>query len=301
MGTQSDGRHRDASHRDWFPAGQYFVGVAGMAAMRRVIARPAEGRPRLAEIRAVIEHWDEFPNDLRVDVAEHDVESGYTAWAPIYDGPNPLIAAEEPIVQGILAGLGASSALDAGCGTGRHARWLHEQGIDTIGVDATEAMLTVARSNAPDVDFRTGRMEAIPVDDESVDLVVSALAVCHVPDLVPVMSEFARVTRPGGSVVVSDPHPTGAQFGGVAAFRDPDADPTQGLTIPFVPNLPHPIHTYVNAAVGAGLRVVACHESPFPEDALAMNPAFAVYPDAVRQAFDGLPYLLVWHFEKPSE
>ncbi len=287
-------------HRDWFPAGQYFLGVAGLAAMRRILARPSEGRPRIEEMRAIAERFDEFPNDLRVDVIEHDVDSGYTAWAPLYDGPNPMVAAEEPVVHQMLADVDASAALDAGCGTGRHTRWLHERGVSTMGVDATEAMLDQARGNVPGADFRTGRMEDLPVDDASVDLVVSALAVCHVPDLRPVLREFARVLRPGGTVVISDPHPMGAQLGGVAAFRDPDADPTEGLTIPFVPNLPHPIHAYVNAAVEAGLRVVECRESPFPEEAMAANPAFSMYPDAVRQAYTGLPYLLVWRFEKPD-
>lgn len=284
------------THRDWFPAGQYFVGVAGMAAMRRILSRPSEGRARIDEVRAVIGSYDEFPNDLRIDVVEHDVESGYTAWAPGYDGPNPAIDAEQPVVWDVLDGIEPGRALDAGCGTGRHAGRLAALGFETVGVDATEGMLAVARAKNPDVEFRTGRLERLPLDDDAVDVVVSALAVCHAPDLGSVLAEFARVTRPGGTVIVSDPHPSTVLFGGVAGFRDLDADPADGFAMPYVANLHHPMHTYVNAAVAAGLEIVGCDEITYPESAIEANPAYAVLPDAVRQAYDGLPFIVVWRF-----
>lgn len=287
-------------HRDTFVAGQYFVGVAGMAAMRRILSRPSEGRPRVEEIRRIVASFDQFPNNVDVAVVEHDVDSGYTAWAPDYDGPNPAIEAEEPAVRSMLSDLPTGTAVDAGCGTGRHAGFLAERGFDTIGVDATEGMLAVARSKFPDVDFRIGRLEELPVDDGSVDVVTSALAVCHAPDLEAVFAEFARVVRPGGTVIVSDPHPTTVQFGGVAGFRARDAAPEQGFTLPFVPNLHHPLHTYVNAAVGAGLEIVECREPTFPQSGLEANPAHAVLPEAVEQAFTGLPFIVVWRLRKPA-
>lgn len=147
-------------------------------------------------------------------------------------------------------------------------------------------------------------MEALPLAEGSVDLVVSALAVCHAPDLAAVFAELARVARPGGTVIVSDPHPTTVQFGGVAGFRDRDpaagADSAGGFTLPFVPNLLHPLHTYVNAAVAAGLEIVECQEPAFSDSALESNPAYAIVPDAVREAFSGLPFLVVWRMRKPS-
>lgn len=286
-------------HRDSFVSGQYFVAVAGMAAMRRILSRPSEGLPRLDDVRSIIEHLDEFPNDIHIDVIEHDVESGYTAWAPAYDGPNPAIEAEQPTVWGLLDALEPGRALDAGCGTGRHAGHLAELGFDTIGIDATDGMLAVARETHPGVDFRAGRLEALPLEDDSVDVVVSALAVCHAPDLEPVFAEFARVTKPGGTIIVSDPHPTTVLVGGVAGFRDLDADPAEGFSMPFVPNLHHPLGTYVNAAVAAGLEVTSCDEITYPESAIVANPAYAMVPDAVRQAYDGLPFVVVWQFRQP--
>jgi SAM-dependent methyltransferase len=287
-------------HRDEFVAGQYFLAVAGMAAMRRILSRPSEGLPRIDEMKQIIAGFEEFPNDLVIEVVEHDVESGYTTWAPIYDGPNPAITAEEPVVHEMLAALPPGRALDAACGTGRHAGHLAALGFETVGVDATLGMLDVARASYPDIDFREGRLEALPVADATFDVVTSALAVCHAPDLTPVFEEFARVLRPGGSLILSDPHPSTVQFGGVAGFRDRDADPAQGFTMPFVPNLHHPLHSYVNAAVAAGLEIIECREPEFPDSGLEANPAYAVLPDAVRQAFGGLPFIVVWRMRKPG-
>jgi SAM-dependent methyltransferase len=287
-------------HRDELRAGQYFVGVAGMAMMRRILSRPSEGLPRLDDVRRVLDAFDEFPNDIVVEVVEHDLDTGYERWAPSYDGPNPLIDAEEPVVRPMLEALPLGRALDAACGTGRHAGHLAGLGHHTIGVDANAAMLRVARERFPTVDFEHGRIDALPIEDGTIDVVTCALALCHVSDLGAAFAELARVLRPGGTLIVSDPHPTSAHFGGVAGFPDRDRAPEKGFRLPFVENLAHPVHTYVNAAVGAGLRIDECVEVSFPEDALAANPAAAVLPDAVRQAFRGLPYLLVWRCSKPS-
>ena len=61
---------------------------------------------------------------------------------------------------------------------------------DVIGTDLTPAMLEKARENVAGAEFREGRFEALPIEDASVDLVTSTLAVCHADDLGPV---FRRV------------------------------------------------------------------------------------------------------------
>ena len=192
-----------AVHRDSFLARQYFLAVEGMAAMRQVLSRPSEGLPRIEEMKEIVATFDEFPNNIEIEVVEHDLESGYTAWAPSYDGPNPAIDAEEPIVRAMISDLPPGRAVDAACGTGRHAAFLAEQGFETVGVDANVGMLDVARETYRNVDFREGRLEELPVEAESVDVVTSALALCHVPDLTAVFAEFARVVKPGGTVIVS--------------------------------------------------------------------------------------------------
>jgi ubiquinone/menaquinone biosynthesis C-methylase UbiE len=275
-------------------AGEYFLGVQGLAMMRTILARPSLARPRVDDVRSIVERFEEFPNSLELPVSEFDVEAGYTRWAPSYDGPNPAIAREEPIVRQLLAGIAPGVALDAACGTGRHALALSELGHRVIGVDATEAMLAVARQKVPGADFRTGRLEALPVDGVSVVVVTCALALTHVDELAPVISEFARVLRPGGRAVLSDIHPFMAMTSSVAAFNE---EGERGA-LPFVVNLPHQVSEYVQAFLGAGLAIRQCVEPPVTEEMLSVFPTYPAYPDATRDAFIGLPYLLIWELER---
>jgi hypothetical protein len=60
----------------------------------------------------------------------------------------------------------------------------------------------------------------------------------------------------------------------------------------------HLASEYVMAARAAGLEVAECHEPPVPEAAIVTNPAYAVLPDAVRAAFEGLPFLLIWRLTR---
>ena len=284
--------------RDTLVAAQYFAAVAGLAAVRRRLTHPSAVRDRLDDVRRVVEHLGEFPNDLEVPVAEYGVAEGYAAWAPRYDGPNPAVEVDGPLVGSILdrAPRRGGAALDAACGTGRHAAHLVGLGYDVVGVDASEAMLEVARSKVPGASFRLGALESLPVPDASADVVVCSLALTHVPALAPVLAEFARVLRPGGWAVLSDVHPVTVCLGGAAVF--PAVEEGPGLSLPYVPNLRHDVSEYVAAALGAGFAVAECHEPRMPESAITANPTSAVLPDAVRQAYEGLPFLLVWRLVK---
>jgi ubiquinone/menaquinone biosynthesis C-methylase UbiE len=277
-------------------AAQYFTAVAGLATMRHCITEPSAVRARLDDIRRIVEGLDRFPNDLVVPVVEYGVDDGYDAWAPRYDGPNPATEVDEAAVHAILADLPAGIALDAACGTGRHSAHLRARGFEVTGVDANRSMLTIAEAKVPDCDFRVGDLAALPVDDDAVDVVVCSLALTHVERIEPVLGEFARVVRPGGSVVLSDIHPAALTFGSVAVF------PTgrDQLELHYVRSVVHPVSEYVQAATATGLVVRACREPVMPESAITRNPAFAVVPDAVRQAFEGLPFLLVWRLDKPA-
>jgi len=78
-----------------------------------------------------------------------------------------------------------------------------------IGVDITPEMLERAQSNAArdgytNVEFRLGDIEGLPVEDASVDLVISNCVLNLVPDKPKAFQEIVRVLKPAGRVAISD-------------------------------------------------------------------------------------------------
>ena len=67
----------------------------------------------------------------------------------------------------LVAALPGNTVADVGCGPGRVAAFLAAEGIATIGVDPSRVMLDEARRAHPDIDFRGGHLDDLPLDTES--------------------------------------------------------------------------------------------------------------------------------------
>ncbi|GAA5192823.1 hypothetical protein GCM10023322_53240 [Rugosimonospora acidiphila] len=108
-----------------------------------------------------------------------------------------------------------ATVVDVGCGTGRAMEALRAAvgpGGAVIGVDLTPHMLTVAGdSTEPAAALLLGDARHLPLVDGSVDAIFAAGLIQHLPDPAVGLAELARVTRPGGRLILFHPSGRAAQ------------------------------------------------------------------------------------------
>src|SRR3972149_6603977 len=108
------------------------------------------------------------------------------------------------IARELCSGL---DVLDIACGEGYGARLLAERARSVVGVDSAPDAIAhaVARYPRPNLQFRQGTCAAIPSAEASFDLIVSFETIEHHNQHEEMMSEFRRVLRPGGVLLISSP------------------------------------------------------------------------------------------------
>jgi SAM-dependent methyltransferase len=112
------------------------------------------------------------------------------------------------VIRRRLGDLAALSVLDVGCGIGLMDG--HLGGVGRLaGIDLSPRMIEVARRANPGVDYHVGDGSRLPFDDGSFDVSFTACVLHHVPvvERKAFVAEMARVTRPGGLVVVFEHNP----------------------------------------------------------------------------------------------
>jgi SAM-dependent methyltransferase len=92
--------------------------------------------------------------------------------------------------------------LDIGCGTGVFLRLAADHGARPFGLDASEALLEIARARVPEADLRVGEMEQLPYDPDTFDLVTGFNSFFFAAKLVAALREAGRVAKPGAPVVI---------------------------------------------------------------------------------------------------
>jgi ubiquinone/menaquinone biosynthesis C-methylase UbiE len=148
----------------------------------------------------------------------------------------------------------AGPVLDVGCGNGIYTAWLAKKSTPAFGIDHNLKNLCWAKGEFPDVQFLMANGEGLPFEDEYFGAVMITEVLEHTRDDQSTLREIRRVTKAGGTLLLSTPHK------GLFGFLDPDNvtnrafDTVRRLRIPkpgggrFYQNFRYDIHRHYSAS-----------------------------------------------------
>jgi len=94
---------------------------------------------------------------------------------------------------------------DLGCGPGQIARYLHRQGVKTLGIDLSPNMIAEAQRLNPEIHFHQGDMLSLPDADNSWGGIAAFYCIIHIPrdQVIDALREMKRVLKPNGVLLVT--------------------------------------------------------------------------------------------------
>jgi demethylmenaquinone methyltransferase/2-methoxy-6-polyprenyl-1,4-benzoquinol methylase len=153
-----------------------------------------------------------------LDKQPHEVAAMFDGVASKYDLTNTVMTAGRDrawrrATRAALDLRPGERVLDVGAGTGVSTEELARSGAYAVGADISLGMLRAGRRARPDVPLLAGDALRLPFPDATFDAVTISFALRNVVDTDAALQEFARVTRPGGRLVVCElSHPSNAAF-----------------------------------------------------------------------------------------
>lgn len=168
--------------------------------------------PQLREDRTRLE-------DVRAQRSQ-TAQAYFSRLAPEWDRIRSLHAPEAVVEAAALDALGSKpirNLVDLGTGTGRMLQLLAPRAARTVGLDASHAMLSVARSNLEKaglrgIELRQGDIYAPPFTRDTFDLVIIHQVLHYLDDPARAIREAARLVAPGGRILVVDFAPHKLEF-----------------------------------------------------------------------------------------
>jgi SAM-dependent methyltransferase len=197
-------------------------------------------------------------------------------WGPLWGArPDDWAVSEEqqlPTYSEALGRVGLErghAVLDVGCGVGTFLGLVAERGGRPFGVDASSALLDLARERVPGAELRVGEMEALPYADGRFDLVTGFNSFFFANDMVAALREARRVARPGAAVVIQ-------VYG---APQRCDLEAMKAIVRPFMPPRPPDAPPEPELRHSGALEELAARAGLVPEEAFDVTWAYE-YPDA---------------------
>jgi len=228
---------------------------------------------------------------------ESEPAAAYDIWSQSYDNQpdNLMLALDQTLCSTLLEQipLNGRTIVDVGCGTGRHwASLLARSPSRLVGFDVSAGMLEVLRKKySRSETFLLSGPNLTGLEDASCDLVLSTLTVAHIPNLPAALTEWYRVLKPGGMIVITDYHPVALAKGGQRTFRD-------GENLIAVRNHIYPIRYLLEITGSLGLEEINLTEKKIDE---SMQPYYErqnALP--VFRRFLGVPIIYGIHLKKPD-
>ncbi|MDN5791393.1 MAG: demethylmenaquinone methyltransferase [Micrococcales bacterium] len=145
----------------------------------------------------------------QLDKKPVDVASMFDTVAQKYDRTNDVLSLGQDrrwrraVVAAVAAERG-ERILDIAAGTGTSSEPWADRDLEVVPADFSLGMLRVGRRRRPDMAFTAADAMRLPFADESFDVVTMSFGLRNVSDIDAALREFARVTRPGGRLVVCE-------------------------------------------------------------------------------------------------
>ena len=151
-------------------------------------------------------------------------------WPHLYEAENRAQDVDGALFRAIrsVADWTSKTVVDVGCGSGFHLPIFAADGERVLGIEPHEPLAAAARERVAEfanVEVRTGRADALPIGDGTVDVVHARTAYFFGPGCGPGIADAMRVLTPGGALVVVDLDATASPYGDWMRADLPHYDP----------------------------------------------------------------------------